>query len=87
MPSSLWRDGVVEGVGSEISSAVGVSAAFVRSILVDVVQKKLSYIPISACDRSSFLPVLLLSGREVVLPHMWLRWSSDSAKLRCAGSA
>ena len=31
--------------------------------------------------------MLLLSDREVALPNIRFRWSSERAKLRCAGSA
>lgn len=73
-------------MGSEVGSALGVSAALVPSLLDDVEEKELSRFSISASDCLSCLLVLLLSGREVALPNIRLRWSSESAKLRCAGS-
>ena len=75
-------------MGSEVGSEVGVSAALVPSLLDDdVEEKELSQFSISASDCLSCLPVLILSDCEVVLPNIRFRWSSESAKLRCAGSA
>lgn len=73
-------------MGSEVGSEVEVSAAFVPSLLGDVEEKELSQFSISASDCLSCLSVLLLSGREVALPNIRFRWSSESAKLRCTGS-
>ena len=87
VPSSLKRDGVVEGVASEVGSAAGVSALLVPSLPDDEVEKEFSQFSISASDCLSFLPVVLLSDREAALPNIRLRWSSESAKLRCADSA
>lgn len=74
-------------MGSEVGSAVGVSALFVPSLPDDVVEKEFSQFSISASDCFSVLPVVLLSDREAALPNIRLRWSSESAKLRCTDSA